>query len=271
MKAIEAPNITVAWLAAMEYLLSEPKQKAVNLAVAFSSIHEAPAVRSVLDDFLATAARRRREALYPVETVASTLFPEEWYVPDRAEHPRRHLYECHALAQRVHKRLTGEAETYFNRLVHYPTNDGTHVNQLEEQIARLQGQLRTVAPKSSAYEIGVSLPGDLRVQIPGQDKLYMGFPCLSHISLTLHAGALHMTATYRNQGFLRKAYGNYIGLARLLRFVAREIGVAPGEIMCIATHADAESAVGTVTGVRKLLASCREALDAELYEVDRAA
>ncbi len=271
MKAIEARNLTVAWFSAMQYLLTQPNSKAVNLAVGFSSMEEVPSVRGVLDDFLSHTARRCREPLYPVETVAGTLFPEEWYVPERAESPREHLYACHVLAQRVHKRLAGEGETYFSRLVGYPGPDGSVVNQLEEQVQRLQGQLRTQGPKSSAYEIGVSSTGDLRVQIPGQDKRYMGFPCLSHISLTLHRGALHLTALYRNQAFLRKAYGNYIGLARLARFLAREVGVEVGEILCVATHADAESKAGTLTGLRQLLSDCGDVLNNPPCEVDRAA
>ena len=273
MRAIDADNLTVAWLESMAHLLGTPKGKDVNLVVAFHGIDEDPAVRPILDDFLVQASKRRKEAVYPIDSVASTLFPESWYVPERSAEPREHLYACHALAQRVHKRLSGEEETYFDRLVSYPAPDGSRVNQLEEQVQRLEGQLRTRAPKSSAYEIGVVAPGDLRVQVPGRDHLYMGFPCLSHISLTLHGHAIHLSALYRNQGFLRKAYGNYVGLARLARFLATELGVAVGEIACLASHADAEVSVGTRTGLRRLVAACQDALGScgPPCEVDRAA
>lgn len=162
-----------------------------------------------------------------IETVASTLFPECWYVPERAAEPRAHLYWCRERAARVHHRISGpnEVETYFDRLVAYPDVKSEPVNQLEEQVLRLQRELRHAEPKGSAYEIGVSEPGDLRIQRPGKDRRMMSFPCLSRISLTLHTNAIHLTALYRNQGFLRKAYGNYVGLARLARFFAREAGV----------------------------------------------
>jgi hypothetical protein len=252
MKAIEASSLSVAWTHAMHHLLSQPTGKAVNLAVAFSTIDEDLGIRSALDAFLSTAASDKPgENVLPVDTVASTLFPQSWYIPDRAEEPREHLYRMRARAARVHRRITGpnERETYFDRLVSYPSPAGTPVNQLEEQVLRIRKELTHPNPKSSAYEIGVCEPGDLRIQQPGSDRLMLGFPCLSHISLTLHGGAIHLTALYRNQGFLRKAYGNYVGLARLARFFAGEVGVEVGEILCVASHADAEI---KVTGRRKL-------------------
>jgi hypothetical protein len=100
----------------------------------------------------------------------------------------------------------------------------------------------------------------------------MGFPCLSHISLTLHESAIHLTALYRNQGFVRKAYGNYVGLARIARFFATEVGVAVGEITCVATHADAEFDVAGKTRLHELVDLCRSSRGTRaIQEVDRAA
>jgi hypothetical protein len=140
-------------------------------------------------------------------------------------------------------------------------------------VTRLKRELAHAGPKSSAYELGVCEPGDLRMQQPGVDRLMLGFPCLSHISLTLHDDAIHLTALYRNQGFLRKAYGNYVGLARLARFFATEIGVAVGEIACVASHADAELDVVGKRALESLVQDCEHASagpDA-WREVDRAA
>jgi hypothetical protein len=274
MKAIQEATLSMAWLQAMEHLIETPKGKDVNLVVGFGTIDEDLAIRSVLDDFLETAtAPKRRAKVQSVETVASTLFPESWYLPDRAANPREHLYRMRELASRVHRRLSGEEETYFDRLAAYPGRDGSSVNQLEEQVRRLQNELRRTGAKSSAYELGVSEPGDLRFQIPGKDRRYMGFPCLSHISLTLHTGAIHLTALYRNQGFLRKAYGNYIGLARLTRFFAREVGVAVGEVTCVASHADAELDIAGRSALRQLIAACRAVAGCSgpLHEVDHVA
>lgn len=273
MKAIDANTLSEAWVVALEYLIDRPNGKDVNVAVAFPGVTEDPAVREVIDQFLSRkAALKPKAKIYKVETVASTLFPDSWYVPDRADRPREHLYRMQRRAARVHRRISGESETYFDRLVAYPGPGGVAVNQLEEQVIRLRGQVRLAGPKSSAYEIGVSSTGDLRAQIPGSDHRYMGFPCLSHISLTLHDSAIHLTALYRNQGFIRKAYGNYVGLARLGRFLARETGVGVGEITCVASHGDIELDVAGKGELRQLITDCRAVLGSQpAREVDRAA
>ena len=276
MKAIEAASLSTAWTDAIRHLLSMPTGKTVNVAVAFSTIAEDGGIRTEVDSFLTSAAAKRPgKNVLPIETVASTLFPQSWYIPDRGADPRQHLYRMRERAARVHRRITGpnERETYFDRLVAYPSASGTPVNQLEEQVVRLRRELSHDGPKSSAYELGVSEPGDLRIQQPGNDRLMLGFPCLSHISLTLHSDAIHLTALYRNQGFLRKAYGNYVGLARLARFFATEVGVGVGEILCVASHADAEIDVVGKRELERLLAACDNAAgrpDA-LTEVDHVA
>jgi len=84
------------------------------------------------------------------------------------------------------------------------------------------------------------------------------FPCLSHISLTLVRGRLNMTAVYRNQAFITRAYGNYLGLSRLLCFLATETATSPGEIEVVATHADAELGRGQ-RAIAEFLERCRAA------------
>ncbi|MGH3868354.1 MAG: hypothetical protein ACRDQ4_19985 [Pseudonocardiaceae bacterium] len=92
----------------------------------------------------------------------------------------------------------------------------------------------------------------------------MSFPCLSHISLTLDEGQLHLHATYRNQSFITRALGNYLGLTRLLGFLANEVGTEVGEVHCTATHADLElRAFGGRRAVQELLACCRDAIQEE--------
>jgi hypothetical protein len=144
--------------------------------------------------------------------------------------------------------------TYFERLVSYPSPNGP-VNQLERVVERLAGALARGQRQGNAYELGLTVPvdgmeselsADLRVQSPGIDTQLRGFPCLSHISLTLFEGQLHMSALYRNHHFLRRAYGNYLGLGRLLQFLARESGAQTGELLCVSSHADAE--VGSSAG-----------------------
>ena len=70
----------------------------------------------------------------------------------------------------------------------------------------------------------------------------MGFPCLSSLSFHLDHGRLRLSATYRNQYYVRKALGNFLGLAQLQRYVATEAGIETGELSVHAFHAQVDGA-----------------------------
>ncbi len=249
---IRGRNLSHAWLRAMDHLL-EVGGTATNFCVAFSDYSEERSIREALDDFIAPyqAEGQTKGEMYSVSTVANTIFPTAFY---RSGSPgaeaRQRLYDLHARAMRVERRMRVK-DNYFNRLVSWPSSDEP-LNQLEALVLKLTSEVKARSPKSSRYEVGIEHPefdavtpgGDMRVQSPEHDKSPMGFPCLSHLSFTLVGGELHLTALYRNQHFIARAYGNYVGLARLVEFVADESGCTLGEILCVATHADAQLRLG---------------------------
>jgi hypothetical protein len=262
MHAIVNDNLSLAWNDALQHLVAHGG-KCVHLVVAVRRPldPEAQEVRSTLDDFIAEH-RRKDGRVWPVSTVANTMFPAAFYRPGQ-ENARERLYELHATAQRMQQRLH-DPENYFNRLVAYPGRDGEPFNQLEYIVDRLLQQRRPRkggrgGPLSSAYEVGLTVPdgGELRVQAPGKDRKLMSFPCLSQISFTLDGEVLNLAALYRNQYFVSRAYGNYIGLARIGGFIAQEVGVELGEVLCVATHADAQFGDFTKGRVEQLARSLR--------------
>jgi thymidylate synthase len=123
------------------------------------------------------------------------------------------------------------------RLIAWRGNEsGTVVHQLQNVLARLKSEIANPAPKSSSYEVSI--------YSPGLDPGYMSFPCLSHLSFKYdhHGHLIHLAALYRNHAYLSHAYGNFLGLGRLMQFVCRETDTFPGELISISTHADAELA-----------------------------
>ncbi len=268
---IRADNLTLGWLSSMEYLLQQRNARAINLCVVIEHAGaEDAGVRAVLDRFL---SERRGKGVVPISTVANTIFPQSLYLPKLGDKAQSHLYEMYRAGNSVRLRCpSNEHGTYFNRMIAWSGQKG-ECNQLERAIARLRSQFAKPNPKSSMYEVGVSAVEDafgdeptevedgtaqLRIYSPGVDNQLMGFPCLSHVSLKLFERRVHLTALYRNQHFIRKAYGNYLGLSRLLLFICREVGCAPGELVCISTHADAELGFGK-GNVQTLVRECREA------------
>ena len=90
----------------------------------------------------------------------------------------------------------------------------------------------------AADALETTLPG-LQVYA-ATDERTRGFPCLTHIDLTLLDGQLHCTAVYRHQFLIEKAYGNFVGLAALLQFLCQQGGCTVGELVVHATLADAQ-------------------------------
>ena len=60
-------------------------------------------------------------------------------------------------------------------------------------------------------------------------------------SFQLDGSHLHMVAHYRSQYMIQRAYGNYLGLGRLLAYVAENAGIEPGELMVVAGYAQIDS------------------------------
>jgi hypothetical protein len=257
-RLIAEADLSRAWLAAVARMLAEPNGKTANLIVAFpGGAEEDGAIRSGLDSLLESATGT--PSVYPVQTVANTIFPQAFYHPHLGAQARAHLYDLYRTTMQLHRRRSPtDRETYFNRLIAYPGSTG-EFNQLDFVIERLGRQMLLPGPHSSAYELGLSEPviDELRLQAPSVDKRLYAFPCLSHISLTLERPRLHVTATYRNQTFISRAYGNYLGLARLCGFICGEIGAELGEIVCVATHADVELARFGRTRIEQLLDNMR--------------
>jgi hypothetical protein len=145
--------------------------------------------------------------------------------------------------------------TYFGRLVSFPAAGGT-VNQLDAIITRLRSETAKkgsgTGPMSACYEAGFTTPDadgtgddlepsistDVPVRAPGRDKRIRGFPCLSHCSFQLdREGTLHAMAHYRSHVMVERAYGNYVGLGRLLDYIAGQAGLRRGELTVTAGYA----------------------------------
>lgn len=230
-KLIETESVSEAWYLAVEYLLSQPNHRAANLLLAISRApHEVQGVRDCLDRLLPSSGNSSE-----IERVADTLFPQDFY---DAEEPNATamLFERRKLSREFEVQTVPKGN-YFDRMVEYPTVEGSF-NQIEHVLTRLRANRNQGANNSNVCEVGLSEVGEeLRIQTPGVHRGIMGFPCLSHVSITLCHGKLNLAATYRSQDFVHKAYGNLLGLGRLMNFFASESGFEAGELLCVATGA----------------------------------
>ncbi len=262
---VSGPNVSAAWVDGLERLLRGDGE-AVNFTVSIADpTAEEPAVRTVLDAFIDERRAAHKRSVERVSTVANTIFPESWYVERLGEGAEKHLYDLELESREVRHRHSGNRRgTYFERFVAWPGPDGTTFNQLDQVVQRLRSTHQRGQRRGNSYEIGVTTPADEAVAAPvfvgGHDRQIMGFPCLSHTSFSLQKGVLHLAAVYRNHEFIKRAYGNYLGLGRLLRFVAIQSGWPVGELTCVSASVTVGGGAGFGRGaISELLAACRRA------------
>jgi hypothetical protein len=264
---ISEKDVSSAWVAALDALVARGGD-AVNLTVAIADpTAEHEGVRNALDGFIAERRRTKRNSVQLVSTVANTLFPVAWYRPERlGPDAAEHLYELERVSRPVSRRRNKRG-TYFGRMVAWPGKN-EEFNQLDQAIHRLRTARERRHQRGHDYEVGLTTPADeiaVPVFVPGTDRYTQGFPCLSHLSFSLLHGVVNLLAVYRSHDFISRAYGNYLGLGRVLHFVAQESGWPAGELTCVSASATAEITRGASFGferVEGLLDDCRAALGA---------
>lgn len=269
MIAIERPNLSEAWTATLDAVVGAGGT-AVNVITTWTGSTEIPAVRALVDEFIRTRPTGTKDRpRWPVTTVANTIFAEELYDEALGRDALGEFVELYLEGRELGRRVSPTGE-YCERLVDWEGPDGERINQLAGVADRLVKYADPTSAYrfSSDYELAVESPVlDLRTQMPGRNGGPIGFPCLSHISLTVDHGVVHLTALYRNQHLIRKAYGNYVGLSHLGRALCHHAGLELGTISVVATHADCE--IGSAAGfgrteVIALLDNARAALDSNI-------
>ncbi|MGH9047414.1 MAG: hypothetical protein ACRDVW_08870, partial [Acidimicrobiales bacterium] len=242
----------------------------VNLTVAIEDpTTEVEAVRSVIDAFVDERRRARQRSIERVSTVANTIFPKSLYIERLGVGAEAHLYELQRRSRSVnHLHWGNRRGTYFERFVAWPGRDGEPFNQLDQVVRRLRSLNDRGVRRGNAFEMGVAAPEDEAIAMPvfaaGRDRQIIGFPCLSHVSFSLQTGVVHMAAIYRNHEYIRRGYGNYVGLGRLLRFVAVQSGWPLGELTCVSASVTVGTGAGFSRGaVAELLEGCRRAQKAQ--------
>jgi len=223
---IQSTNLSIAW--AQAFLACMKAAEIAPLIVTVRDIgptgtKETTDIRAALDEALVGQGKNT------CRTTANTIFPLALWNPE-AEADR--LYRAFMrIWPVVRKHRQNRAGTYFQRLIDFgggrkPDN---RVNQLQYVI----GTWRRGNHRKSALQAAVLDPP--RDHVHNRQR---GFPCLQQVAFVpLGRSRLGVTGFYARQYIFDRAYGNYLGLARLGRFMAHEMGLELTQITCIASVA----------------------------------
>jgi hypothetical protein len=278
-------TISEAWLKCLEAVVGgHASGRMVHVVSTITEPgSEINGIRAALETFLA------KEGLPEIDTVAETIFPRSlisepahrWSpsLSPREEAPilRRERELFAAYSDMLEMLLSADGNrsgTYFSRMITWPGKAVGGVNQIADRISSLRSQLRNGRSTYNAMDIDLAADAlnestTTADQLRGlelysvTDRRNRGFPCLTHVDLTLFESRLHMTAVYRHQYLVSKAYGNLLGLSWLLQFIADQAGVDAGELVIHATMADGEFNELGRQQVLTLVKSAREESNAQ--------
>jgi thymidylate synthase len=229
---VHGADVVEAWQGGGELLSQAPTHAIQNLITEI-------AVPTVVDpDWYSRFCPKSVGAQDRLSVVAKVLFPD---IPRKPGETRIDFYaRCESLlrrALRIGSLHSAWGGTYFQRLL--------SLNKSENQIERA---IRIL----SEWEIRSETAIVMHTSSPAIDGLRKrGSPCLQYLEILWRQdGTLDLVAVYRNHDFLNKALGNFIGLGRLLNFIATEGGKVPGRVICHSVHAY----VAQITAFRTLLA-----------------
>jgi hypothetical protein len=243
------------WFEAIKHLLNHAEDKMeYNLIMEVKnpgkSNERSKKIASSFDALL------RESGYFPLQTVADTIFPTFEY----KKHGKDGVFnvypdEIYPIIKCANGNNSG---TYAQRILRGTGPKGIECRPLENIMRRLEAQINKSNGIRCAFELPIDDVSDHSVEtipINRNDTRMMGFPCLSHLSFKLNRdrSELHVTAIYRSHYYIEKALGNLLGLARLQKFMARELGIKTGFLVCHSTLAKLDHTKTSITKIKKFI------------------
>ncbi len=236
MQPIAGDNLSYAWANAFIRCFETSGGVLSPAIVSFPTADsdgniEIPEIRNIVESQLQDPSKYVKDQSV-VETVAGTIFPETiWLLSGKK---RDVFYDTYKrMLPFIRRKHANRRGVYFQRMVAYdPQTEGEQsINQLEHIITTwtTKGNHR-----HSALQAAILDP-----RVDHSNARLLGFPCLQQVAFHPHGAngkdGLSVVAFYATQTLEEKAYGNYLGLLRLGRFMAQEMGLEFKEVVCIAS------------------------------------
>lgn len=243
---VQSDDLAVAWSSAFGHFaqrgVSEITPLIVNIA-GFSGGFplENQAIRREVDS--AVGALQGSHTVCLPETTANTIFPENLWRLYRTMGRSAFFAKYETLLPRLQKRdKRNRKGTYFSRMI---------AGDSGGQLAHVLDTWQAGHHRRSALQIVIFDPAK-----DHSDQPFLGFPCLDYVTFTpdTASNTLSLTALYATQWIFDRAYGNYLGLCRLGRFMAEEMGLRFAQLTCIASFATVGEALSKKKDVQALAA-----------------
>ena len=209
---IDSTNLSTAWCKTLDYIIKKQGKMEVSpLILTLTHFQESLDIRNILDEDL------QAHKLDNIDTVSETIFPDSLYQfcgRDREELYKRYLKNLPRIKKVDIRNSKG---TYFERLIAF--GEIEKVNQLDIIISSLKEDSKV--KRRSKLQASIFDPSKDHTNRP-----FQGFPCLQHVTFyKSETGGLILNSFYAIQYLYQRAYGNWLGLINLGKFVATEVGM----------------------------------------------
>lgn len=212
---IEETNLSNAWCKILDRASNESKKEITPLLLSLTDFDESKNIREILDADL----KSNNETA--IDTVSETIFPVSLY--NLFKQDRHVLYEEYKKNLPRIRKLDSRNRrgTYFERLINF----NGEKNQLEIIINSI---LKDSSVRRSKLQAAIFDPREDHINTP-----YQGFPCLQHVTFYVTSdNSLILNSFYAIQLLYRKAYGNWLGLINLGKFMANELNMKLERFNC---------------------------------------
>ncbi len=251
---IEAENLSVAWAKILLRIIDNLGTEIAPLVVSLTGFDENNALaedqvfRKKVDELLILKNKSS------IENVGFTIFPERYWAISGGN--RKSLFELYSKSfgrmKAMYPSKNGRG-LYFQRLMMYGRGP-CEGNQLEWIISQYMARtgVRRSMLQASIFD-------------PSKDHVataQLGFPCLQHVSFEPTSAGLVVNAFYATQQIFDKAYGNYLGLTHLGKFMAHELGVDLERVNIFVGVAKLERITKSDQGLNELVTDARNLVKA---------
>lgn len=221
---LEESNLSRAWVKVIFKLLNpgvtEISPLVVTIDLPQGKAIEIPEVKALIDD------RLGKFGIPLCDTTANTIFPHTLWTPEK---DRQELYQRYLqILPKLKKYPCNRYGLYFERLIAHSGAGGGKENQLEHILRTWDGgNHRRSALQADVFDVALD----------HTHQRQRGFPCLQNVTFAPGPEGLTVCGFYAIQNIFDRAYGNYLGLYRLGKFMSQEMGIPLCRLRCTTNFA----------------------------------
>jgi hypothetical protein len=222
----KSSNLSMAWVEVFFQLMERGASELAPVVVTISEFDEQSLPIQVPEIQRALNAVNNQSC----RTVASTIFPNSLWTPDIDDDAQRLYARYEKVWPVVAKCRPNRKGVYFRRLTAFSPKGSGEESPAVNQLAHIVDTFKRGNHRHSALQAAILDP--TRDHTHNRQR---GFPCLQQVAFGVSDGTLEVTGFYALQHHVPKAYGNYLGLCWLGRFMAKQMELHLSQVTCIAS------------------------------------